>query len=123
MRVQNVQRAAELRHPRHLLSCTSRVTSTHVADLRRDVIMTFNYSPDNAKLRECSLTSFVLTILPEGRVENVHQAGVLLAGEVDEVHQSEEQQDHGEDGLEDVQDGDGDTLELRVDYILQAMMK
>ena len=34
VRVQNVQRAAELRHPRHLLSCTSRVTSTHVADLR-----------------------------------------------------------------------------------------
>ena len=56
VRVQNVQRAAELRHPRHLLSCTSRVTSTHVADLKRDVIMTVNYLSIRAdmNLREVS---------------------------------------------------------------------
>ena len=51
-------------------------------------------------------------MLPQGRVENVHEAGVRLAGEVDEVHQGEQQQHHSEDGLEDVQDGDRDTLEI-----------
>ena len=69
------------------------------------------------------MASFVFKMLPEGRVENVNQAGVRLPREVDEVHQGEQQQHHGEDGLEDVQDGDGDTLELWVDYILQTMMK
>lgn len=80
--------------------------------MRSDVIRTLDCSPGTEKLLEGSLASFVFKMLPEGRVENVHQAGVRLAGEVDEVHQGEQQQHHGQDGLEDVQDGDGDTLGL-----------